>query len=125
MGYLIELRNHQEHPDVKRTIVDNFAVLPDDTISLPMWYLSGETPRPIAAEMQAGVEFLVQMAEAMLIHLVMHTADKRFPFIIQEYEAPDIDPKKPIKYRLSVDLSRLRVDAGQSGEQGSGGTRET
>ena len=95
----------------------NFGVLPDDTISLPMWYLSGKTPRPIGTEMRAGVQFLVQMAEAMLIHLVMHTVDKRFPFIIQEYEASDIDPKKPIKYRLSVDLSRLRVDAERSGEQ--------
>ena len=123
--YLIELRNHQEHPDGKRTIVDNFAVQPDDTISLPMWYLFGATPRPIGVEMRAGVQFLVQMAEAMLIHLVMHTVDKRFPFIIQEYEETHIDPKKPIKYRLSADLSSLRADPGQSGDQGRGGPQET
>jgi len=122
VGYLIELRNHQEHPDVKRTIVDNFAVLPDDTISLPMWYLSGETPRPIGVEMLAGVQFLVQMAEGMLIHLVMHTADKRFPFIIQEYEAPDVDPKKPIKYRLSADLSRLRFGPAEPDRSTGSGT---
>lgn len=106
--YLIELRNHQEHPGAKRTIVDNFALMPDDTISLPMWYVSGETPRPVAAEMREATAFLVEMAEAILILLVMHTVDKRFPFIIQEYEAAEINPKIPIKYRLSADLSKLK-----------------
>jgi hypothetical protein len=31
--YLIELRNWQEHPGAKRTVVDNFALMPNDTIS--------------------------------------------------------------------------------------------
>ena len=106
--YLIELRNHQEHPGVKRTIVDNFALMPNDTISLPMWYVSGETPRPVAAEMRETTAFLVEMAEAILILLVMHTVDKRFPYVIQEYEAAKINPKMPIKYRLSADLSKLK-----------------
>lgn len=109
--YLIELRNYQEHPDAKRTVVDNFAVMPDGTISVPMWYVSGETPRPIRDEMPAAAEFLVQMAEAMLIHLVMHTVDGRFPFIIQEFDAAQVNPKMPIKYRLSIDLSKLKTDA--------------
>ena len=113
--YLIELRNYQEHPGGKRTIVDNFAVLPAGTIALPMWYLSGETPRPIGEEMRAAMQFLVEMAEAMLIHLVMHAVDKRFPFIIQEYDASQIDAKKPIKYRLSIDMSKLRTGAGPPG----------
>jgi hypothetical protein len=69
--YLIELRNFQEHPDAKRTVVDNFKVMPDGTISVPRWYLSDDTPRPIREEMSAAVEFLIRMAEAMLIHLVM------------------------------------------------------
>ncbi len=109
--YLIELRNYQEHPDAKRTVIDNFAVMPDGTISVPMWYVSGETPRPIREEMPAAAEFLVQIAEAMLIHLVMHTVDGRFPFIIQEFDAAEVNPKMPIKYRLSIDVSKLKTDA--------------
>lgn len=109
--YLIDLRNYQEHPDSKRTVIDNFAVMPNGTISVPMWYVSGETPRPIGDEMPAAVAFLVQMAEAMLIHLVMHTVDKRFPFIIQELDAGQVNPKMPIKYRLSIDVSKLKPDA--------------
>jgi hypothetical protein len=109
--YLIDLRNYQEHPDAKHTVIDNFAVMPDGTISVPMWYVSGETPRPIREEMPAATEFLVQMAEAMLIHLVMHSVDRRFSFIIQEIDSAQINPKMPIKYRLSIDLSKLRADA--------------
>ena len=58
--------------------------------------------------MREATAFLVEMAEAILILLVMHTVDKRFPFIIQEYEAAEINPKIPIKYRLSADLSKLK-----------------
>ena len=46
------MRNYQEHPDAKRPVVDNFALLPNGTISLPMWHLAGEAPRPVAAEMR-------------------------------------------------------------------------
>lgn len=108
--YLIELRNYQEHPDAKRTVIDNFAVMPDGSISVPMWYISGETPRPIRDEMLAAAEFLVQMAEVMLIHLVMHRVDKRIPFVIEEIEPTQLNPKMPIKYRLSVDVSKLKTD---------------
>jgi len=109
--YLIELRNYQEHPGAKRMVIDNFAVMPDGTILVPMWYVSGETPRPIREEMPAAVDFLVQMAEAMLIHLVMHTVAGDSPFIIQEFDAAQVNPKMPIKYRLSIDLSKLKTDA--------------
>jgi len=111
VAYLIDLRNYQEHPGAKRTTITNFAVMPDDSIAVPMWHVSGETPRPIREEMAGATEFLVQMAEAMLIHLVMHTVDKRWPFIIEEVDATQVDPKIPIKYRLSIDLSKLKAGA--------------
>lgn len=109
--YLIDLRNYQEHPGAKRTVAENFAVMPHGPISMPMWYVSGDTPRPIGEEMPAATEFLVEMAEAMLIHLVMHTVDRRFPFIIQELNATEVNPKMPIKYRLSIDISKLKTNA--------------
>lgn len=108
--YLIELRNFQEHPDAKRTIVDNFKVMPDGSISVPMWHVSTDTPQPIRDDMSAALEFLIQVSEAMLIHLVMGAITKSFPFIIEQIEDAQVDPKIPIKYRLSVDISRMRVD---------------
>jgi len=106
--YISSLRNFQEHPGARRTIIDNFKVLPN-AVAVPMWYISGDTPRPIGKEMPAAVEFLTQMTEAMLIHLVMASVTKNFPFIIVPIEEAKVDPKKPIKYRLSVDMARLNV----------------
>ena len=107
--YLIDLRNYQEHPDTRRTIVDNFKVLANGSIAVPMWYVSGETPRPIGAEMSGVVQFLIQMAEAMLIHLVMASVTKNVPFIIVPIDDAKIDRTNPIKYRLSIDMARMKI----------------
>jgi hypothetical protein len=107
--YLIELRNWQEHPKEKRTVVNNFTVVPDDSISVPMWHVSGNAPRPIREDMLAATEFLVRIAEAMLIHLVMNAVDKRFPFIIVEIDPAQSNPALPMKYRLSIDVSKLEA----------------
>lgn len=112
--YLIELRNWQEHPNTKRTIVTNFSVAPDGTLTPPMWHVSDETPQSIREDMLAGADFLVQIAEAMLIHLVMHASDKRIPFVIVELGPAQINAELPIKYRLSIDTSKLSRDAGAS-----------
>ncbi len=101
--YLIELRNYQEHPGAKRTVIENFTVMPDGAISVPRWYILGQTPQPLREEMQSTTEFLMQIAEATLIHLVMHTVDRRYPFIIQEIDDAQVNSKMPIKYRLSID----------------------
>jgi hypothetical protein len=106
--YLIDLRNFHEHPKEKKTIIDNFRLMPDMRIRVPMWYIEGQEPRPIKEEMIAAIEFLVQMAEAMLIHLVMFRLSKQFPFIILEIPEKDIDANCPIKYKLSIDISKLK-----------------
>lgn len=107
--YLIDLRNFHEHPKEKRTIIENFRLMPDMKIQVPMWNVTGDEPRPIREEMEVGVNFLVQMAEAMLIHLVMSSVVKTIPFIIEMVEESKIDPKNPIKYRLSVDITKLKM----------------
>jgi hypothetical protein len=108
--YLSELRNFQEHPKKGRqTMIDNFKVLSDGSVAVPMWYVSGEIPRPIAIEMRGAIEFLILMAEAMLIHLVMACVTKKFPFIIQRIEP--VNPTNPMKYRISVDIGWLNVNS--------------
>ncbi|HEY3116073.1 MAG TPA: hypothetical protein VGK54_04970 [Chloroflexota bacterium] len=108
--YLSELRNCQEHPKKGRhTMIDNFKVLPNGSVAVPMWYVSGETPRPVAVEMRGAIEFLIMMAEAMLIHLVMACVMKNFPFVIQPIEP--VNPTNPMKYRISVDMKQLNVDS--------------
>ena len=49
------------------------------------------------------------MAEAMLIHLVMACVTKKFPFLIQPIEP--VNPTNPMKYRISVDMTRLDLNS--------------
>lgn len=105
--HLIDLRNFQEHPEEKRTIIENFMLMPDLSVNVPMWHVSDQQPHPIKDEMLAGVIFLVKMAEAMLIHLVMHSITKQISYCIEEIDDAEVDPKKPIKYRLSIDSEKL------------------
>lgn len=107
--YLIDLRNFHEHPNEKRTVIENFSLMPDSSIRVPMWHLSGQEPRPIKEEMDAAIHFLMQIAEAMFIHLVMHTVSRKFPFVVEEIPDDKVDERSPIKYRLSLDISRLRM----------------
>jgi len=98
-------------------MIDNFKLLPDGTVAVPMWYVSGETPRPVAGEMRKAIEFLIMMAEAMLIHLVMVCVMKNFPFTIQPIEP--VNPTNPMKYRISVDVKQLNLKSPQPPENTS------
>lgn len=108
--YLIDLRNFHEHPKQRHTVVENFRVLPDCRIQVPMWSIAGEKPskpRPIKEEMNAAVVFLRDTAEALLIHLVMQRLPQNAPYILEEIPEESIDPVAPIKYRLSIDFGKL------------------
>lgn len=107
--YLIELRNYHEHPKEIKTIIDNFTLMPDASINVPMWYITNIQPRPIKEGMLASIKFLLELSELMLIHLVMHKVSRQFPYIILEVPDSDVDPKVPIKYRLSIDPTRLKM----------------
>jgi hypothetical protein len=110
--YLIDLRNFHEHPKQLQTVIENFRVLPDGRIQVPMWHLAGAKPteaHPIREEMAATIDFLRDMAEAMLIHLVMQRVSRRLPYIVEETPDDKLDSRLPIKYRLSLDISRLTL----------------
>jgi len=107
--YLIDLRNFHEHPKEKKTIIENFRLLPDMKIQVPMWHVSEDEPRPIRNEMEAGINFLLEMGESMLIHLVMASVVKTIPFIIEMVEESKINPENPTKYRLSIDIAKLKM----------------
>jgi hypothetical protein len=84
--------------------------MPSGDIQVPYWEVLGGSEVVqsfVKNEMNDILNFLIQLAEWMLIHLVMHNVKKEFPYIVQEIADEDIDPKKPIKYQLSIDFSRL------------------
>jgi hypothetical protein len=108
--YIIEMRNFHEHPERnKKTVIENFRCTPNMQISVPQWYITGEEAKPIKEEMEAMVNYLLEIGEAMLIHLVMTTIKKEIPFIIEKIEGSKINPNVPIKYRLSIDLNKMQI----------------
>lgn len=108
--YIIELRNFREHQNKdKKTVIENFRCSPDIKIVTPQWYVTGGDERPIKEEMEAIVNYLLEVAEAMFIYLVMATVKSEFPFILVKIEDSKIDKKAPIKYRLSLDISKMNL----------------
>jgi len=107
--HIVDLRNYDEHPKKKRTVIENFRLLPSSGIQVPVWHLSDEAPRSIKEEMIAANLFLREMVETMLILLVMHCVTRKFPYVILTGADAQIDEKIPIKYRLSLDVSKLRI----------------
>jgi hypothetical protein len=110
--YLIELRNFHEHPKDIETIIQNFHVIPSGEIQAPNWKLVGienQEARSVKDEMHAAIVFLIQLAETMLIYLVMHRVSGQFPFVADEIPDENVDPNLPIKYRLTIDNTKLKM----------------
>jgi hypothetical protein len=107
--YLIDLRNGQEHPKRERsTHIQNVRVQPDGSVAPPVWFVTGAAPRAIHLEAAAAIERMIEMAELMLVHLVDECLDARWPFVVQELVPSERDITMPIRYKLTVDMSRLR-----------------
>jgi len=105
--HLIELRNFQEHPGDKITIVENFTITPKNKVGYPVWYVKGNNPESIIASIKSAIEFVVSLSETMLIHYLLASTKSRFPYFIEEIPEKDIDLKKTIRYRLTVDINSI------------------
>lgn len=107
--HLIELRNFQEHPDTKVTYIKNFTITPKSEVGYPVWYVKGSEPESIIASMKDAIELGVSLSETMLIHYIFASMDSKYPYYIEEIPEKDIDSNKPIRYRLSLDISSIPV----------------
>jgi hypothetical protein len=103
---IVDLRNFQEHGAPKRRLtVENFSSQPDGHIRLPVWYLTGETPKDIVFEMNAITDRLIDLAEGTFVGCVSEKLSQTFPWC---FECVDNPPAAvPVRFRLTADLSRL------------------
>lgn len=107
INHLVELRNFHEHPKNKKTTIDNFRLMPNSSILPPQWMVSGNVPRLIKEDMLVAINFLTTVAELIFIHLVMQTISKNFPYIILAVPENEISISNPIRYTLSLDVSKM------------------
>jgi len=108
--HLIELRNFQEHPGDKITYIENFTVTPKNEVGYPVWYVKGNDPESIIASMKSVIEFVVAFSESMLAHYLLSSTKSKFPCNVEEIPEKDIDHKKPIRYRLSIDIGSIKFE---------------
>jgi len=103
------LRNFQEHPTKgKKTIIENFRLLPNLKIQPPTWYVEGGQPASISEEMQIIVNFLLGFTEILFIHFTFHLTETKIPYYVSQLPEKERKKECPIKYELQVDLNRLK-----------------
>ena len=107
--YLVDLRNLQEHPNTVHTVVRDFHVLPDGSICAPVLHFSDRPLEPLHETLRFCTTYLVHLTEAVFIHSVMSRLVSSFPFAIEEIPDAEVMSECPIKYRLSIAFSALRV----------------
>lgn len=111
--HFIELRNNQEHPDERSTVIRDFHVLPDGTISAPTWHIEGQPaqgPGFIQHEMRQGVDLLMDLAEALFLHLVDNQLSPEFRARIEQL--PDEWIKKDVAVRFHLRYYLPELSAG-------------
>ncbi|MCE3045370.1 hypothetical protein [Legionella sp. 16cNR16C] len=101
---IMSLRNFFEHPEDKKTHIENFKLHSKHIIVVPQWYVTGEQPRSITEDMNGIVNFLFHLCETFFIHLVMVSLKKGTPYILREIQKSERNPEAPIKYNLSLSL---------------------
>jgi hypothetical protein len=77
--------------------------MPDLTIRMPIWRLDGASPSQpddVAVQMRRGVEFLINVAEMLVICGVMSRRHPRLQFALVETPLSSRDPSYPIRYHL-------------------------
>lgn len=106
---IVDMRNAQEHPKVNRKLViENFTLKPGNTVSYPLWYISGEEPSCIANTMIAMVNFLVTFTESVFLYCIMDNISGSFPHVVRAIEDSSLDPDCPIKYFVEPDITGCR-----------------
>jgi hypothetical protein len=102
--FVIEHRNAQEHPDRTQLEITNFQLGADGNLRTPSWRRVGQKPTDwtaIATDMTNVYEFLLETAEELFVHLIMHRASRQFPLRVEQIPQGQREPSKPIRFRLS------------------------
>ena len=112
MARIAALRNFQEHPAAaKKTVVRNFRLVPDGSVSVPTWLIVGIDDEPggaIHLDMEVISRSLVEIAEILVVHLVMQTLTSSFPYVLEQIPDDQANADLPIRFRLGLNLAKIK-----------------
>jgi hypothetical protein len=108
---LVRMRNAVEHPGGKSGTlhVENFSSeVTGSTARIlePVWYLNNDKKSPIVLDMAVFADNLLTLCEQTLI-LCLEKFKKDFPIVVVEIAESDRDPHCPVRYKMSVDTSKI------------------
>lgn len=105
---IVFVRNKIEHPQKgKEFIIQNYTLLPKNKISPPVWFLTGESPCPIAERMTQIVEDLLIFAEDFFVRCVIEKNNSWIPYMLIEIPETERRLECPIRYEVQIDKNRL------------------
>ncbi|MGL5271019.1 MAG: hypothetical protein ACRC7I_10985 [Selenomonadaceae bacterium] len=105
---IVYSRNKIEHPSKnKKFIINNYTLLPQNQICPPVWFLTGQEPRPISERMNQLVDDLLAFAEEFFILCVFEKKDDWIPYMIIEIPESERRTECPIRYEPQIDGNKL------------------
>jgi hypothetical protein len=109
---IIQMRNAVEHPEGKSGTLNvlNFTSSKQANqimVTEPLWGLNNDPPVSIAEAMPVMVDNLLTFCEQVLI-LCLEEFKKDFPIVLVEVPESKRDPKCPIRYKMTVDTSKVQ-----------------
>jgi hypothetical protein len=112
-GRVVRMRNAVEHPGgySGRLHIENFTADKKNSVievCEPRWYLNDEPKCPIAQEMMVTVDNLLTICEQTLL-LCLQKFKKDLPILIGEVPESQRDPNCPVRYKMMVDLSKVKL----------------
>ena len=123
-GRVVRMRNAVEHPGgySGRLSIENFAADKKDSVievTEPQWFLDSEPKSQIAQEMMVTVDNLLTICEQTLL-LSLQKFKKDLPILIGEVPESQRDPKCPVRYRMMLDQSKVKLPQGKLAETTQG-----
>jgi len=110
---IIDLRNGLEHPHgATATTVTNFHLAPDNSIHAPDWRIGDDQTQPVVQEMRVAYQFLIDVAEAMIVLLIKNSLSAKFPWILIEKSEDQVNEDIPTRFGITIDTVKLGLPQG-------------
>lgn len=105
ISYIVGMRNAQEHPgENQKLVINNIVILPNEKMQKPTIQYNNEGPFDIITELNEIFAFLVDSFEVFTLHCLMEYLSPKYKCKIISVPQEYVDPKCPIKYRVTINL---------------------
>ena len=104
---IVTYRNRMEHPkEGLEFIIRNYTLLPNGIIDVPVWYINGNEPIPVADEMEQITNYLLEFGEIFFALCSLEKKQIPLPYRIIEIPEAKRDTKCPTRFSFEIDMDK-------------------